>query len=184
MTLWTSPCFSLKELGKEEEQIGHSFYAHLKLNALPEIMKFQVTEWAPGPGRLPHRSECHYSELSIKSRTKPLFHAEPLPAHGFRALWSKRIKIGVEKGSRSFSFTCSTCASRAAGPVNRTRLPLLTGPKKTGFSTKACGFTAIRISTARSFSHSLAWGLRRDDGPAVPETQEGRQAAAIGSGGR
>lgn len=38
MTIWTLPCFNLKEPVKEEEQVLHSFYAHLKLNALPRII--------------------------------------------------------------------------------------------------------------------------------------------------
>lgn len=92
----------------------------LEAQCLAQDHKLQVTEWAPGPSRLPHRSEGHYSELSIKSLTQPLFNAEPLPSHGFRALQSERFKIGVEKGSRSFSLPAvhvpADLLGRSTGP--------------------------------------------------------------------
>lgn len=98
--IWNEPV-------KQEEQLSHSFYARLKLNASHRVTQLDVTKWASEPNRQPHHSECDHSELRTKSPTKPLLNTGPLPSHRFGELQSKRFKIRVEKGSRSWNVSLS-----------------------------------------------------------------------------
>ena len=108
----------------------------------------------------------HYWTLGLSYHTG----LENFRVKGSKSGWRREV------GHEMYPFLPGSVASRSAGLASRTRLHMSTVPKKTGVSTKASGFVAIRTCITRSFSHSLAWGVRPEGGPPIPEAQDGRQA--------
>lgn len=179
MTVWTFTCLTLKRSCETERAditlILCSFEAkHLAQDHKAPSDRVSTTTQLTAPSLwlslLRAQHKIINQTLSLSQHTG----FEHFRVKGWKSGWRK--EVGHEMYLK-FSLPAAHVPADLPGWLAGPGCLCQQWSKKVGFSANACGFLPIRNSTVRSFSHSLAWGIRRDlahHSLGLPEAQEGR----------